>query len=299
MTNDALALAKISGDYSLSIPALSVSAINTVLANSHVSSVSITDTVAHFTASLSTLIGNVNAISSITLTDSHVLTITAAQQTASATLLSKIVGGYILGVNAEPNLTMTGTAGIINTVIFSEPVANFKVSMSGSSATLLDTVGIYGTNILNNIQRAHFNDGKAIALDFQPGDNGHSTIMLIGTAFGSSFVSPYFMPGVSLFDARQKISDIATLIVHHNLIENQIRSTSNKDWVDFVYTNVMGVAPDSVFEALFVNQLNNGTATKATLLASAVYQALNGVGTLADQINLVGMQSHGLIYNSV
>jgi hypothetical protein len=297
LTNNALALAKISGDYSLTIPALSVAAINTVLANSHVTSISITDTNTNFIASLSTLNDHVNLISSITLTGSRVLTITAAQQTADAALLAKIVGGYTLGFKAALNQTMTGTAGIINTVIFSEPAANFNVSISGSSATLVDTVSALGTNNLINFQRAQFSDGTAIALDFAPSQNGYYTAMLIGTAFGSKFVSTYFMPGVSLFDAGQKFSDIATLIVDLNLIETQIGSTSNKDWVNFVYKNVMGVAPNSVDEVLYVNALDNGTNTKATLLAGAFNAAVGGIGSVADQISLVGLQTNGLIYN--
>ena len=133
-------------------------------------------------------------------------------------------------------------------------------------------------------------------MDFQQGQNGHLTAMMIGTAFGASKVSAYFAAGVSLYDAGQTNLQVATLIEQLGLIESQIGSTSNTAWLDFVYKNVVGVAPDSASEASYVNALNNGTYTKASLLALAAGVADNGAGSLAAQINLVGLQAHGLSY---
>ena len=196
---------------------------------------------------------------------------------------------------AQPNQTINGTSGV-NKVVFSEPASNFTVSLSGSTATLVDKVGTFGTETLNNVQRAVFNDGF-LALDFQPGQNCHLTAMMIGTAFGASKVSAYFAAGVSLYDAGQTNLQVATLIQQLGLIESQIGSTSNKAWVDFVYKNVVGVAADTASEATFVNALNNSTYTKASLLALAAGVADSGGGTLATQINLVGLQAHGLSYH--
>jgi Ca2+-binding RTX toxin-like protein len=112
LTNDASALAKISGGYSLSVSAVPVVVMSMVLANSHVTSLSIIDTQANFIKNLDALNANVSFISSITLTDSHVLSITAAQKTAATTLLSKIVGGYTL----EASNAVNGTSGNDNLV---------------------------------------------------------------------------------------------------------------------------------------------------------------------------------------
>ena len=200
--------------------------------------------------------------------------------------------------NASPNQTITGTMGV-NKVVFTEPASNFRVSISGTTVTLVDTIGTFGTETLNNVQRVQFNDGTALALDFLPAQNGYLTAMLIGTAFGASLVPSYFATRVALYDSGQTNLQITTVIEQLGLIESQIGSTSNKAWVDFVYKNVMGVAPDSVSEATFVNNLNNGIYTKATLLALAVDFADSGGGTLATQINLIGLQSHGLSYQSI
>jgi len=197
--------------------------------------------------------------------------------------------------SALANQIINGTLGL-NKVVFSEPAANFTVTQSGSSATLVDKVGTFGTEILNNVQRAMFNDGLAIALDFQSGQNGYLTAMMIGTAFGANKVSAYFAAGVSLYDQGQSNFEVAALIESLNLIENQIGSTSNSAWVDFVYTHVIG-ASNLAAEAQYVNALNNGTFTKATLLALAAGAADSGSGSLAAQINLVGLQATGLIYH--
>lgn len=196
---------------------------------------------------------------------------------------------------AQPNQTIIGTSGL-NKVVFSEPASNFTISISGSTATLVDKAGTFGTETLNNVQRAVFND-SSLALDFQQGQNGHLTAMMIGTAFGAGLVSTYFAAGVSLYDAGQSNLQVATLIEQLGLIESQVGSTSNTAWLDFVYKNVVGVAPDSASEASYVNALNNGTYTKATLLALAAGVADGGGGTLASQINLVGLQAHGLSYH--
>ena len=312
LTADAGVLAEINSAYSLAVSGVAAANVNTIIStNTHVNSVSITDTNVNFLSNLNALNSNVSHISSITLTDSNALAITPTQQAADSQLLSKIVGGYTIAPNtvtlqslgstyiASPNQTISGTGGI-NSVVFSEPSSNFTVSITGSSATLVDTIGGYGTENLNNIQRVKFSGGTAIALDFQPGQDGFLTVMIIGTAFGADKVSNYFAPGVSLYDAGQTNLQIAALIEQLGLIETQIGSTSNKAWVDFVYQNVIGVPPDTTAEATYVNALNSGTYTKAGLLALAAGVADAGGGTLATQINLVGtLQAHGLSYTPV
>ena len=306
LKSDASVLAKISDFYTLAVSATPASLVSSEFANAHVTSVSITDTAANFIANLNAINAKANYITSITLTDSHVLGITASQQTADAALLSKIIGGYSLSntvtlssgstYNAQPNQTITGVSGL-NKVVFSAPAANFSVSITGSSATLVDNLGSFGTETLNKIQRVQFNDGTAIALDFQPGQNAYSAAMIIGTAFGASKVSTYFAPGVSLVDAGQSNIQIASTIQQLGLIESAVGSNSNTAWVGFIYKNVVGVAPDLLTEKLYVNNLNNGAYTKASLLALAINAAENGVGSLADQINLVGLQANGLSYH--
>jgi hypothetical protein len=72
----------------------------------------------------------------------------------------------------------------------------------------------------------------------------------------------------------------------------------NKAWVDFVYKNVVGSLPDLLSEAVYTSYLANGTYTRAQILTLATNAADTGVGNIASQINLTGLQMNGLVYKS-
>jgi len=312
--SDTKALSLINGSYSLNVSAVPIASFNSVIGSSSVNSVGVTDTDANFVANLSVLNSNVNKISTITLTDSHILTITQAQQTADLALLSKIVGGYTIATNAVTltpsstytalsGQTITGVSGL-NTVILNEPYSNFSSSISGTTDVIKDNSGSLGTITLNNIQRVKFSDGSEVALDFQPGQNSFNAAMMIGTAFGTSMVSTYFGAAISLFDQGQTNSQLAGLIEQIGLIENQLNiandnsASSNKTWVDFVYKNVVGSNPDPLSEAVYMSYLANGTLTRAQILTLAANAADASSGTIASQINLIGLQTKGLVFHS-
>ena len=312
--SDTKALSLINGSYSLNVSAVPVASFNSVIGASTVNSVGITDTDANFVANLSVLNSNVNKISTITLTDSHVLAITQAQQTADSALLSKIVGGYTIATNAVTltpsstytalsGQTITGVSGL-NTVILNEPYSNFSSSISGTTDVIKDSSGSLGILTLNNIQRVKFSDGSEVALDFQPSQNGFNAAMMIGTAFGANLVPTYFSAAISLYDQGQANSQIATLIEQISLIETQLgipndnSASSNKAWVDFVYKNVVGSLPDLLSEAVFTQYLDNGTYSRAQILTLAANAADASSGTIASQINLTGLQSKGLFFHS-
>jgi len=158
--------------------------------------------------------------------------------------------------------------------------------------TITDSTKTYNTLQINQVERVQFSDGT-LAVDFSQGQSGYKSAMMIGAAFGQSYVNAYFSAGLSLYDQGQSNLQVATIIVNAGLIESQIGSTSNTAWLDFVYKNVTGVAPDKLTEAIFVNDLNTGVYTKASLLALAA-----GVSSLEQQIGLTGLQQTGLLYHS-
>jgi hypothetical protein len=158
--------------------------------------------------------------------------------------------------------------------------------------TITDNTKTHNTLQINQVERVQFSDGT-LAVDFSQGQSGYKSAMMIGAAFGQSYVNAYFSAGLSLYDQGQSNLQVATIIVNAGLIESQIGSTSNTAWLDFVYKNVTGVAPDKLTEAIFVNDLNTGVYTKASLLALAA-----GVSNLEQQIGLTGLQQTGLLYHS-
>lgn len=166
-----------------------------------------------------------------------------------------------------------------------------KSDLTGYIVT--DKTGLDGTQMLAGVERLKFKNGT-LALDFAKGENGYKAAMLIGAAFGKDKVSTYFAPAVGLFDDGMTTDSVAQLVIDLGLIESSIGSASNKSFVNAVYKNVAGVAPDSLTEALLTNYLDKGSMTKASLLSLAA-----GVGVLEEQINLTGLQSEGLLFISL
>ena len=156
--------------------------------------------------------------------------------------------------------------------------------------TITDNTKTYNTLDINQVERLQFSDGT-LAVDFSQGQSGYESAMMLGVAFGKSYINAYFSAGLSLYDQGQTNLQVATIIENAGLIESQIGSTSNIAWLDFVYKNVTGVAPDKLTEAMFVTDLNTGVYTKASLLAVAA-----GVSNLEQQIGLTGLQQTGLLY---
>jgi hypothetical protein len=204
---------------------------------------------------------------------------------------------------ALANQTIKGLSGV-NTVIINGAYTNFSITEVSSTVTLKDKVGTLGTEILSNIQRIKFSDGTALALDFQSGQSSFNAVMMIGTAFGSSFIPTYFSAALSIYDQGQTNTQVAPIIEQAGLIESQLKISTtntpadNKAWVDFVYKNVVGSLPDLLSEAVYTSYLANGTYTRAQILTLATNAADSGVGNIASQINLTGLQMNGLVYKS-
>ena len=146
LTSDATALAKISSAYSLTVSGVTAANYATVIANSHVSSVVISDTGSAIVSALDAIQTNTNAgkITSIILTDATAptLAITASQLTSGASALAKISSAY--------SLTVSGVTTANYTIV----IANSHVS----SVVIADT-GLAIVSALDAIQ-TNANAGK-------------------------------------------------------------------------------------------------------------------------------------------
>jgi hypothetical protein len=121
---DGSALGKISSAYNLSISGVTVSNAASIAGAAHVTKVAVSDSAANVNANLDTLqtLAAAGKIGSITLTDGTkpTLTITAAQQTKDATVLSEIASAYNLvvtggGVSAATAATATSPVAVSDT----------------------------------------------------------------------------------------------------------------------------------------------------------------------------------------
>jgi len=153
LTADATALNKISGSYTLTVSGVTGATVATTTANTHVSSMTVTDTGANIVTNLAALQTNVAKITSITQSNiGTALAITAAQFTADATALNKISGSY--------TLTVSGVTG--------STVATTTANTHVSSMTVIDT----GANIVTNLDTLQTNIAKITSI----------TVSNIGTA---------------------------------------------------------------------------------------------------------------------
>jgi hypothetical protein len=309
LVNDAPLLSKLTAPFQLTVSGVIANNVSSILNNANVTNVAVVDTSANVLKNLDALQSHLFSISSITLTNNVPLTVSAAQAQSDAGVLALIQnngGVYNIGNSvvlpagnsttlAFPNTTITGQSGV-NTVVFNEPSTVFKVTQSGVSIAVVDTTGAYGTVALNNVQRLKFSDMTELAMDFQPGHSAFNSAFMVGTAFGAGAVPSLLSAGLSLYDAGQTDLQVAATIEGMGYIENQIKSTDNLSWVQYVYKNIFGVSPSAATVATYVNELDTGLMTKATMLAAASETAAMGWGTLAKQINLVGLQQSGLLY---
>ncbi|MEI6145379.1 MAG: hypothetical protein WCP66_03050, partial [Methylococcales bacterium] len=145
LTANSTALSKISGSYTLTVSGVTGAAVASTAANTHVSSMTVTDTGANIVANIGTLQSNAGKITSITQSNLGTdLALTATQLTANSTALSKISGSYTLTVSGVTGAAVASTA------------ANTHVS----SMTVTDT----GANIVANIGTLQSNAGKITSI---------------------------------------------------------------------------------------------------------------------------------------
>ena len=98
----------------------------------------VVDTSANVASNIDSLKSNLTYISSITLSDTNPLSITATQLTSAATVLNKIVSNYTLAVSGV-------SVANIRTVLADTHVAT--VSLSDSSANIASNLDILQSNV--------------------------------------------------------------------------------------------------------------------------------------------------------
>jgi hypothetical protein len=160
LSTDADALAKISGTYTLNLSGVATANLATDYANTHISKMTVNDTAANIVANLATLQTDVSKITSITVSDSNPINITAAQLTADATALGKISGAMInvTGITTGSAQTLSGSLGDVN--------FHFGINMPGTpSATKYDVInGWSGSDVISFSSPLHVVGSSAAAV---------------------------------------------------------------------------------------------------------------------------------------
>jgi hypothetical protein len=242
---------------------------------------------------------NGQALITISILEDHktegdeTLTVIVEDQSASVLIrdTSKNPAGVTPGKRANSSANEKFEAASGETKLeFAGNSGNFKVRSNDGGRTWELSSPDTGTDTVTGFKRIALDD-KTIALDFQAGDAGYSSVMLIGAAFGKDLVPTYFSAGLTFFDAGLDTAYLCDLIQSAGLIESQIGQTSTGAWIKHVYKNVVGVFPDELTELVFTDLIDSGVYTRATLLKAAAELSL-----LESQVDITGLQSTGLTY---
>jgi hypothetical protein len=195
--------------------------------------------------------------------------------------------------NSGKNYTFTGISN--TSILGTSRVDTLTVSSNKNNVEIVKLDGkitvIYKSSLtaasLSSIERVKFSDvSVAFDLDGMAG----SAVRMLGAVMGKDSLSNKGLVGIaiSIYDqAKMTPTQVARLALDAVLGENP----SNKDVVNLLYKNLVGINPDPLSAALYVGMINNGTYTQESITLMAANLDLN-----KDNINLVGLIQGGIEY---
>jgi hypothetical protein len=185
------------------------------------------------------------------------------------------------GVNTT-TIAVDGTTGI-DTYTFTGKSTEFTVTNDTTNkniaaASLLDTSVTFK---LADHERVVFSD-KAIAFDItgKAGD----VYALLKASLGGTVNPTYEGLGIKLEDSGLTSTQVAQAIINTTVFATAAGGTGNDSFVRQVYTNVIGTVPTLAQAKPFVDALNAGTMTQASLLVAAAH-----LDSFDQAIGLVGV----------
>jgi hypothetical protein len=189
--------------------------------------------------------------------------------------------------NALPNQTITGTSGI-TTVIFTEPSSNFTISVSGSTMTMLDKIGSFGTDTLSNVQRILFSDNNAIAMDTSANQHAGAAYLLYEAAFGRTPDLAGLGYWIKALDSGTNLVDgVAANFIASAEFQNLYGGSnpSIDTFITLLYQNVLHRAPDQTGHDYWSAQLqsSNTLHTRAAIL-EAFASSIENIATITPLI---------------
>jgi hypothetical protein len=185
------------------------------------------------------------------------------------------------GVNTT-TIAVSGTSDV-DTYTFTGKSTDFTVTNDTTNknitaASLLDTSVTFK---LADHERVVFSD-KATAFDI----TGHAgdVYALLKASIGGTVNPTYEGLGIKLEDSGLTSTQVAQAIINTSVFATAAGGTGNDSFVRQVYTNVIGTVPTLAQAKPFVDALNAGTMTQASLLVAAAH-----LDTFDQAIGLVGV----------
>jgi uncharacterized protein (UPF0548 family) len=186
-------------------------------------------------------------------------------------------------VNLSGNQSVDGLDGI-DIMVFPELRSTYSITNSIGKLTVKNSVTAE-TDLLINVERLKFSD-TSIAFDIE--GNAGIVAKVIGAVFGKVAVSNPVFVGIGLEYLDNKgygYEQLLKLALEFRLGSNP----SNKQVVDLLYSNVVGVFPSQSEEMFYVGLLDSKAYTSSSLALLASETSIN-----VANINLVGLAANGI-----
>ncbi len=196
----------------------------------------------------------------------------------------EFAGSVVTSATAHTGGTVSvdGLGGI-DTALFANAQSGYSVTKTASGYTVS---GNGETATLANVERLQFSD-HSLAVDMT--GNAGTVAKIIAAVFGTAYLGTreFVGLGLDLIDGGVSAHDAAGLAASTTLFTQLAGSSSNTDFVKFVYHNVFGSDPSASDLNQYVGYLNTGVYTKADL---AVLASDSG----ANAAHLVGVMNTGI-----
>jgi hypothetical protein len=142
------------------------------------------------------------------------------------------------------------------------------------------------------VERLVFAD-VALAFDMSVNGAGGKSALFLGAVLGRAGLADLPLVGfaVSYFDGGRSLLQAADWLVGDGTVSALAGGADNHSFVHWLYTNVMGAAPDAAVALAFQSLLDSGQWTQAGLLAVAAEVPQN-----QQNIDLVGLAQNGLVF---
>ncbi len=274
LTSDTAVLADIPGTYTLAVTGVAANNVSNTLSNTHVSSVTVSDSTTNVASAIDALQSNNSKISQIALNSGSTLPITLNQLSSDNAILNKIIGNYYLSISAVP-VSSLGSL-ILNSLI--------------TSISLSDTA----SNIVNSLDFLQSNVGKI------------STVYLTGNSTNLSVTSAQLLSDASIINTIVgsytlsvtgiQVSGLTTTLANTNvsgvsILDSPANISSSLDFLQFYGSKVTNIALTSNSGTLLLtgSQLSSDSATLAKI--SSAY-SINVSSLLASSLNAAVNNTH-------
>lgn len=167
----------------------------------------------------------------------------------------------------------------IDIAVFSGMHGDYSITSSGSARMVADASG-RTIAVMTGMDRVYFDD---VHLGYD--DAAANSARMIGAAFGAQAMAPHLNGvAISLFDQGLTMHDVAEIA-----LANMANIATNEQFVNQVYTNVVGRAPDASEVDFYTGMLHD--MGRADMLVMAADSEAN-----AQHIDLVGIMQHGMTF---